>query len=384
MGVKRHHLPTRRSGQGCARVPQHGCCRGQPPGAEREDIRVHHPDQVGPEVRILLPTGQERQPRVQPRPVVGPVVPPHQRDEPCVLQRLEQRDRSVGRGGLDDNEPVHLPAVQHPEEAEDELTDQRSRVVGGDHEGQARAVTRGLRPWHAGLLLLPVLPPTLRFDYARRPAGPGTAVGPGGCQQAHARKPRIFLPAGDGLTTVEQVMRTGWHGVGLEIDGVGDLLAGVASHLPPFYDDQQPVVGAVRLFPEAGGYALEVDGERPSRFVPAYPTLLDVANVLGLTVVERLPDLVAVHAGAVAIDGRALLLPGSTQTGKTLLVTALLERGATYLSDEFALLDEHGRVHAPVNGCSPCARISLYAGSLPRPTGRSRPPGATRSVRWRC
>ena len=141
-------------------------------------------------------------------------------------------------------------------------------------------------------------------------------------------------------------MRTGWHSVGLEVDGPYDLLAEVAGHLPPFYDDQQPVVAAARLFAEGDGYALEVDGERPSRFVPTYPTLLDVANLLELTVVERLPDLVAVHAGAVALDGRALLLPGSTQTGKTRLVTALLEQGATYLSDEFVLLDEHGRVHA--------------------------------------
>ncbi len=140
-------------------------------------------------------------------------------------------------------------------------------------------------------------------------------------------------------------MRTGWHGVGLEVDGPDEMLAEVARHLPPFYDDQQPLVAAVRLFTEDGGYALEVEGERPSRFVPNYPTLLDVANLLELAVVERLPDLVAVHAGAVALDGRALLLPGRTQTGKTRLVTALLEQGATYLSDEFALLDEDGRVH---------------------------------------
>ena len=51
-----------------------------------------------------------------------------------------------------------------------------------------------------------------------------------------------------------------------------------------------------------------------------------------------------VHAGVVAVDGRALLLPGGSFTGKTTLVAALLRAGAQYGSDEYAVLDEAGLV----------------------------------------
>jgi hypothetical protein len=52
-----------------------------------------------------------------------------------------------------------------------------------------------------------------------------------------------------------------------------------------------------------------------------------------------------VHAGVVALDGRALVLPGESFVGKTTLVRALVDRGAKYYSDEYAVLDEVGMVH---------------------------------------
>jgi hypothetical protein len=54
---------------------------------------------------------------------------------------------------------------------------------------------------------------------------------------------------------------------------------------------------------------------------------------------------VFVHAGVVGWQGRAILLPGRSGSGKTTLVAALLRAGATYYSDEFAVLDERGYVH---------------------------------------
>lgn len=57
------------------------------------------------------------------------------------------------------------------------------------------------------------------------------------------------------------------------------------------------------------------------------------------------PGLVFVHAGVVAVDGRAIVLPGRSMTGKTTLVAALVEAGATYLSDEYAPIDAAGVVH---------------------------------------
>jgi hypothetical protein len=52
-----------------------------------------------------------------------------------------------------------------------------------------------------------------------------------------------------------------------------------------------------------------------------------------------------VHAGVVGWRGRAIVLPGRSMTGKSTLVAALVRRGATYYSDEFAVLADDGRVH---------------------------------------
>lgn len=73
--------------------------------------------------------------------------------------------------------------------------------------------------------------------------------------------------------------------------------------------------------------------------VPALVRVLDDA------VIQRLNGLRAVHAGAVLWEGRALLFPGATHAGKSSLVAELLRNGATYFSDEYALLDSEGWAH---------------------------------------
>ena len=66
---------------------------------------------------------------------------------------------------------------------------------------------------------------------------------------------------------------------------------------------------------------------------------------LQLYVAEHARRRVFVHAGVVGWRGRAIVIPGRTMSGKTTLVKALVEAGATYYSDEYAVLDERGRVH---------------------------------------
>jgi hypothetical protein len=58
------------------------------------------------------------------------------------------------------------------------------------------------------------------------------------------------------------------------------------------------------------------------------------------------PEHIFVHAGVVAVGGRAVVLPGFTYTGKTTLTRALVDAGAVYYSDEFAVIDACGLVHA--------------------------------------
>ena len=57
------------------------------------------------------------------------------------------------------------------------------------------------------------------------------------------------------------------------------------------------------------------------------------------------PDHVFVHAGVVGVEDRAIVLPGRSFAGKTTLVAALVQAGAEYWSDEYAVLDADGLVH---------------------------------------
>jgi hypothetical protein len=63
------------------------------------------------------------------------------------------------------------------------------------------------------------------------------------------------------------------------------------------------------------------------------------------TVAEFSTERVFVHAGVVGWRGHAILVPGRTFSGKTSLVAEFVRAGATYYSDEFAVLDARGRVH---------------------------------------
>ncbi len=60
---------------------------------------------------------------------------------------------------------------------------------------------------------------------------------------------------------------------------------------------------------------------------------------------QRAVDRLFIHAGAVAVGDLALVLPGASFSGKTTLVEALIRQGATYFSDEYAVLDDDGRLH---------------------------------------
>ena len=66
---------------------------------------------------------------------------------------------------------------------------------------------------------------------------------------------------------------------------------------------------------------------------------------LRLHLAEHARGRVFIHAGVVGFRGRAIVVPGRSFTGKSTLIAALLRAGARYLSDEYAVLDDRGRVH---------------------------------------
>src|SRR5438105_13158500 len=78
----------------------------------------------------------------------------------------------------------------------------------------------------------------------------------------------------------------------------------------------------------------------------SFEDLLDgFESHLQLTVAEYAPRRIFVHAGVVEWKGRAIVIPGVSFSGKSTLVAELLRAGASYYSDEYAVIDERGRVH---------------------------------------
>lgn len=64
-----------------------------------------------------------------------------------------------------------------------------------------------------------------------------------------------------------------------------------------------------------------------------------------LAIAQKARGKVFVHAGAVGWRGRGIIIPGKSYAGKSTLVRELVRAGATYYSDEFAVLDQQGRLH---------------------------------------
>ena len=69
-------------------------------------------------------------------------------------------------------------------------------------------------------------------------------------------------------------------------------------------------------------------------------------SLVRILVAEHAKSVVFVHAGVVGWRERAIVLPGSSFWGKTTLVAELVKCGASYYSDEYAVFDEAGLVHA--------------------------------------
>lgn len=164
---------------------------------------------------------------------------------------------------------------------------------------------------------------------------------------------------------MEAVDRLGWAD-GLVFDahtarlGVrvsdGRYLARVRELLPPGAVERDDTAEVSGLYSLVIGGA----GERPGvrRFHILYSASDRIARSMDLEeVLDRLRDdlhfgvalcanrRVFVHAGVVGWRGRAIVLPGRTHAGKSSLVAALVRAGATYFSDEYAVLDQDGWVH---------------------------------------
>lgn len=128
-------------------------------------------------------------------------------------------------------------------------------------------------------------------------------------------------------------------------------------------------------------HTLYANSERLARTHDREAMLAAFEDDLKLTVATAARSHLFVHAGVVGWQEKAILIPGASRAGKSTLVAALLGAGATYYSDEYALLDADGRVHPypqPISlrqrGATPARRVTAETlgsdtGFKPLPVG---------------
>jgi hypothetical protein len=94
-----------------------------------------------------------------------------------------------------------------------------------------------------------------------------------------------------------------------------------------------------------GTFGIAKEGKGIARGVELDLALELLGSLLRIHIGDHSPVAIFVHAGVVGHAGKALVLPGVSFAGKTTLVAELVRAGATYYSDEFALVDDDGLVH---------------------------------------
>lgn len=93
-----------------------------------------------------------------------------------------------------------------------------------------------------------------------------------------------------------------------------------------------------------GSYRVTHEGAQVSADIGLDSVVVLLAGSLPIHIAHHAPALTFVHAGVVAHEGVAIVLPGRTLDGKTTLVLELVRAGAIYYSDEYAVINEQGLV----------------------------------------
>jgi hypothetical protein len=131
------------------------------------------------------------------------------------------------------------------------------------------------------------------------------------------------------------------------------MLERLEPHLPPGWEPA-PSPFVDRLFslwvdPEGGSSPrpsrVYTEGQRRARTVDLGEAFATLESEIRQGVAADTRERVFVHAGVAGWQGRAIVIPGRSRSGKTTLVAELVKGGAEYYSDEFAVLDAEGRVH---------------------------------------
>lgn len=197
-----------------------------------------------------------------------------------------------------------------------------------------------------------------------------------------------------------RVQHIAFESFGVRVRVTGDdpqvferLMALLPPHAQPCPLEAAGESFGIRTEPD-GGYRFERGNYPVARKVDLHFALTLMEAQLRIYVGMNTPGKVFVHAGVVEHRGSALVIPGLSFTGKTTLVTALVEAGARYYSDDFAVIDEGGLVHPFAKPLSirdqgamqndrPVERLGGIAGDRPVPIGAVVLTAYRPGARWR-
>jgi hypothetical protein len=143
------------------------------------------------------------------------------------------------------------------------------------------------------------------------------------------------------------------YGVGITLQAPDKaLLQRMRAALPPDWIEKQHARSAGEPAPELR-FTLSRDVEHGYRITlndspllqDSVEAMLDLLpTVIRQYLAAEARDAVFVHAGAVAVNGRGIVIPGKSFSGKTTLVAALVRAGAQYYSDEYAVIRPDGKL----------------------------------------
>lgn len=126
----------------------------------------------------------------------------------------------------------------------------------------------------------------------------------------------------------------------------GEMFELLPLALPPVWRPRDTAAARTRFGVTRDGI-ITVNGWELMRIEGGKDSVLSaLSSILRDHVAQHARAHVFVHAGVVRVGAAAIVIPGSSHTGKTTLVAELVRAGAVYYSDEYAVVDRQGLIHS--------------------------------------
>ena len=104
-------------------------------------------------------------------------------------------------------------------------------------------------------------------------------------------------------------------------------------------DNNQSVWIVNRGFGDSGRCSIYVNGRRTMRGITRSRAVERVLQDLNLAAISQTRESILLHAGAVELEGRVIVIAGVSGQGKSTLTAALVRSGFSYVTDELVIID---------------------------------------------